>query len=90
MPGLPVVDSPAVDTVGERLVEIGDGGSTDAYLDELSLVDEDLEVVPASLCEDFCAHSSFEAVAFSGFGLEALCIEFDFCAGLERIPLEEG
>ena len=90
MAGLAVVDGPAVDSVGEGLLEIGNRGTADSNLDELPLVDEDFKIVASSLGEDLGAHGGLKAVAFGGLGPEALGIELDLVTGLVDIPAKEG
>lgn len=68
---------------------MGDSRPADSYFDELSFVDEDFEVVPASFCEDLGAHGGFEAIAVCRFGPKALWVEFDFVAGFLGVPAEE-
>ena len=74
MSGLTVVDGPSVDGIREGLFQIGDDRSADANFDELPLVDKKLEVVPPTFTENLGPHGGFEAIAFGGFGFEALRI----------------
>lgn len=70
MPGLPVVDGPAVNSVGKGLLEVDYCRSAHSDFDELPLVDEYLVVVASSLSEDLCSEGSLEAVALSRLGPE--------------------
>jgi hypothetical protein len=74
VPCLPVVYRPPVQPVRKSFVQIGDCWSAYAYLDELTFIDEDLKIVPASFCENFCAHGGLEAVTFGRFCLETFWI----------------
>lgn len=74
MSSLPVVDSPTIDWIWESFFQLSNGGSADSNLDELSFVNKDLKVVSSSFSEYFCAHGSFEPVAFCGFCPETLRI----------------
>lgn len=89
MSGLPVVDGPAVNSVGKGLLEVDYCRSADSNFDELPLVDEDLVVVSSSLCEDLCSKGGLEAVALSGFGPEGLGIQFDFVTSFLRVPVKK-
>lgn len=90
MPCLAVVDGPAVDSIREGFLEIGNGGTANSNLDELSLVDKDFEIVSSSLGEYLCAHGGLKAISLGGLGSEAFRIELDFVTGLVDIPAKEG
>lgn len=76
MPGLAVVNAPAVGGVGEGLLEVDRVGPADSYFDELAFVDEQFEVVPTTLAEYFSADGGFEAAAFLGGADEEILIKF--------------
>ena len=74
MPGLSVVDAPAVYCIRECFFQIEGVGSADSYFDELPFIDEEFIVVPSSLVEDFCADGGFESASFFGGADEAILI----------------
>lgn len=75
MAGLPVVDCPALDGVAEGALEVGDVRATYPDLDQLTLVNEYLEVVTTALCEYLRAQSGLEPVTIVRFAHEVLLIQ---------------
>lgn len=90
MTGLAVVDGPAVDSIREGLFEIGNRGTANSNLDELSLVDKDFKIVSSSLSENLRAHGGLKPISLGGFGPETFGIEFDLVTGFVNIPAKEG
>ena len=77
MPELPVVNGPPVLSVAEGRFE-GGGGPANSYLQELTLVDEQLEVVPTSSHECLRAHRCLEPRPILGLALEIVLGEGQF------------
>ena len=74
MPRLTVVDAPAVNGVGECFFKVEGMGSADSNFDELSFIDKQLKVVPASLDKYFWPDGSFKPASFFGCADEAILI----------------
>jgi hypothetical protein len=63
---LTVVNAPPMHSVRKGLLYIKRGRSADSNFNEVSLINKNLEIVFASLCEDLSADDSLEATALFG------------------------
>ena len=76
MPRLAVVYPPSLLTIRKCLLQVGRVRSTHPDLDQLTLINKQLEIVPTALHEDLGAHCCLEAASLVGCADQTIVIEF--------------
>lgn len=88
--GLPIVDRPSRSVVAKCFTKGVVVGSCDSNLEELSLVDENLKIVPSSFPESLCSHDGLEPTALFGSACETFGVELQLFGAFLQIPREFG